>query len=115
MKGGRFHIKALSVITAVKNTEGEDFRRLTMDARACVEWRGGPDFLCLVAMASPEAMGRNGSVFCAHFCQRSMGRDGISVPPPPVRALESPNMAGGKTSHSLKWSRSHQHSHTFCN
>lgn len=38
MKGGRFHIKAFLVISALKNTEVEDFRRFTMDARACVEW-----------------------------------------------------------------------------
>lgn len=33
-----FHIKALSVISAQKNTEKEDdFRHFTLDARACVE------------------------------------------------------------------------------
>lgn len=33
-----FHIKAVSVISALKNTEGDDFTRLTVDARACMEW-----------------------------------------------------------------------------
>lgn len=73
MKGGWFHIKASSVTSALKNTEGEDFRHFTIDARACVEWRGGPNFFCRVAMASPEVMGRNGSIFCAHLCQHLMG------------------------------------------
>lgn len=75
MKGGRtcmFHIKVLSVISALKNTEVEDFRHFTMAARACVEWRRGPNFFRLVAMVSPEVMGRNGSMFCAHLCQHLM-------------------------------------------
>lgn len=38
MKEGWFHIKAVSVISALKNTEVEDFRRFTMDARACIDW-----------------------------------------------------------------------------
>ena len=86
MKGGWFHIKASSVISALKNTEVEDFRHFTIDARACVEWRGGPDFFRLVAMASPEAMGRNGSMFCAHLCQHLMEGMG-SVGHHPQRGL----------------------------
>lgn len=39
----------------------EDFRCLAMDVRACVEWRGESDSsFRLVAMAPPEALGRNG-------------------------------------------------------
>lgn len=31
-------------------------------------------FFCLVAMESPEVMGRNGNIFfCAHLCQHLMG------------------------------------------
>ncbi|TNN71690.1 hypothetical protein EYF80_018041 [Liparis tanakae] len=46
-----------------------------MAAGACVEWRGGPDSVRLVAMASPEAAGRNGSVFFLYppLCQHLMG------------------------------------------
>lgn len=39
-----------------------------------------PFFVCffgLVAMVSPEAMGRNGSLFCAHPCQHLMGDIGL--------------------------------------
>ena len=39
-----------------------------MDARACLEWLEG-----LVAMVSPEVIGWNGSIFCAHLCHHLMG------------------------------------------
>lgn len=80
MKGGWmrvFHIKAFSVISPLKNTEMEDIRRFTVDARACGEWRGGHSFFRVVAMASPEAMGRNGTLFCAHPCQHLIGGMGF--------------------------------------
>lgn len=37
-------------------------------------WNGEerPISFCLVAMASPQEMGRNGSMFCAHLCQHLM-------------------------------------------
>lgn len=91
MKGGRFHIKALSVISALKNTEA--FRRFTMDARACVEWRGGPNFFRLVAMASPEALRRNGEHISYPPLPAFDGRHGISLPPPECELFRDPNVA----------------------
>lgn len=72
-RGGRFHIKALSLISALKNR-----------SRRCqiflLGMRGhgwnveeGPIFFRLVAMASPKLMGRNGSMFSANLCQHLMG------------------------------------------
>lgn len=61
---------------SVNKQKIEDVRCLAMDARACVERRGEPDSsFRLVAMAPPEAMRRNGGLFCA---RRWQAFDGVS-------------------------------------
>lgn len=93
MKGGRrrmFHIKApLSYLGSKEHRS----RRLQTFHNRCQGMRGmarRAQFFCLVAMASPEAMGRNGSMFCAHLCQHLMGGMGSVGHHPQCELLRAP-------------------------